>query len=90
MWATPSKFKLYVSLRICLLREKDVPAKPHPHATCLNFDFDPCIIGKLISFKIVPYTYEMLTMISTNCTCCIISLNNEINKIFSQNGTILL
>lgn len=48
MWATPSKFKLYVSLRICLLREKDVPAKPHPHATCLNFDFDPCIIGKLI------------------------------------------
>lgn len=48
MWATPSKFKLYVSLRICLLREKDVPAKPHPHATCLNFDFNPCIIGKLI------------------------------------------
>lgn len=32
----------------------------------------------------------MLTMISTNCTCCIISLNNEINEIFSQNGTILL
>lgn len=45
MWVIFLKFKLYVSLRICLLWEKDVLVKFYFYVMCLNFDFDLCIIG---------------------------------------------